>query len=130
MAQPLQAAAAGALGKERLGTSVILTAHNHSGTRAGSHLWRWPRTLHVSKAGSATATPPQMKTPQPLWRSVPVLDHLLSRSFPSVCVELPAFQCVPTAFCPVPLGTIENSLAPSLLPHQVVIDMDKMPWSR
>jgi len=73
------------------------------------------------RAGSATAAPPQMKTPQPLWQSAPVLNHLPSKSFSSLYTELPAFQCAPTASCPVPLGTIENSLAPSsLLSHKAV----------
>lgn len=116
MPQTLQAAAAGVLGKERLGTLVILTAHNHSGTQAGSHLWRWPQDTMCLKTGSPTDAPPQKTTPQPLWQSVPLPDL----SFSSLYVELPAFQCVPTASCPVPLGAIENSLAlSSLLPHQV-----------
>lgn len=127
MVQTLQAAAAGVLGKERLDTLVMLTAHNHSGTQAGSHLWRWPQDMMFLKTGSATDAPPKKTTARPLWQSVLLLDL----SFSSLYMELPAFQCVPTASCPVPWGAIENSLAlSSLLPHQAVTGMGKMPLSR
>jgi len=49
VAQPLQAAASGA--NEQLCRLVILTAHHHSSTQAGSHLWRRPRTLRVPEQG-------------------------------------------------------------------------------
>lgn len=99
MAQTLQAAAAGVLGKERLGTLVILTAHNHSGTQAGSHLWRWPQDTMCLKTGSATDAPPQKTTPQPLWQSVPLPDP----SFSSLYVEIACISMC--ACCLLPCAT-------------------------
>lgn len=75
---------------------------------AGNHHWRGPRTLAVPKKGQLKLLLHRKSTLQVLWQSIPVLDHLLNKNFASVFVELPAFQCVPTAPFSLPWGTTEN----------------------
>lgn len=82
----------------RMGALVILTAHSHTGT-----LWTWPRIPPLSKQGQLLLCIHKDSTAS------------LAITFSSVYVDLPAFQCVPTASCPMLLGTIEKSLASSLL---------------
>lgn len=119
LAQPKQAAAAGALEERGLGTSVALTAHNHSITWLAVTTGEGPGHV-LSQRRVSLSCPSIEKHFQVLWQSIPVFYHLLNKNFPSVFVKSLVFQCVPIASFSLSVGITKNRLASSsLLPHRV-----------